>query len=234
MPAPEHRIISIGATAQHPLWPADPGGRTGHATTTLIRAHADKPANIITDPGLPPLALRQRLAERTDLTPADITHVFLTSFHPDTRRAVALFENATVLIAEAEREAVGVQLLQQLERLVEEGEGDAEIADTLRAEINLLRSCAAAPDHLAEGVDLFPAPGITPGAAGLLLAHNRYTLVIAGDAAPTREHIERGKILQRAADLDRARESLKEIAEIADFIVPGRDDLVINPLRTAL
>ena len=234
MPPPQHRIISIGATDQHPLWPHDPGGRTGHATTTLVQAHADKPVNIITDPGLPPQALAARLAERSPVPPEQITHVFLTSFHPDARRGVAVFQNAALLLAEAEREAVGVHLLQQLERIVEEGEGESDIAATIREDITLLRAAQPAPDHLAEGVDLFPLPGVTPGLAGLLLAHPKYTLLIAGDAAPTREHIEQGKILQRAVDLEQARDSLAEATEIADLIIPGRDDLMLNPLRSPL
>lgn len=232
---PAHRIISIGATDQNPLWDNDQGGRTGHATTVLVEA-ADGPApvRLIVDPGLPPMALRARLNERTSVQPNDITHVFLTSFHPDTRRGVALFENAQLLIAEQERETVGIAMLQQLERLVEAGEGESDVAATLREDITLLQRSVSAPDRIADGVDLFPLPGVTPGMTGLLLVHPRHTVLIAGDAVHTREHLERAQVPKRAADLDSARESLAEATEIADFIIPGRDETVLNPLRSRI
>ncbi len=235
MSSAEHRIISIGALDRHPLWEGDAGGRTGHATTTLIRVGGGArggAVNMIVDPGLPGAALAARLMERSGLRPVDVTHVVLTSFHPDARRGVSLFENAVRWVSEAEREAVGVVMLQNLERLVEAGEGESEPARAIREDVELLRTFEAAPDRLADGVDLFPMPGVTPGMCGVLVAHARYTLLVAGDAAATREHIEAGRVLQRAADLDAARESLTEALEIADLIVPGRDDLVVNPLRS--
>ncbi len=221
-----HRIVSIGALDVHPLRGERTATRTGHATTTLVRAGD---AVILVDPGLPAPALAARLDERASLRPADVTHVFLTSFHPEARRGLPLFESAEVLLSERERESVGVPLLGALREAVEEG--DEEQAAALRADVELLRRAAAAPDQLAPGVDLFPLPGVTPGTAGLLLAHPRYTLVVCGDAIPTIEHLEQGQVLRRAVDIDAAKESLTDALEIADLLILGRDDLVVNPGR---
>lgn len=222
----EYRIISIGALDAHPLRGERTAVRTGHATTTLIRSGQ---TSIIVDPGLPAAPLAARLEERAGLKPADITHVFLTSFRPDLRRGIELFDNASWLIAERERESVGVAMIAEYKRAADTGEH--ELASALEKDIALLRRCQAAPDRLAPRVDLFPLPGVTPGLTGLVLAGPRHTTVLAGDAVPTEEHLAQGKVLPWAADLDRARESFAEVIEIADLIILGRDNLVVNPTK---
>lgn len=223
---PEVRVISIGALAAHPLWNERTPARTGHATTTLITA-GDR--RILVDPSLPAQALVARLRERANVGPEQITDVFLTCFKPDVRRAIQAFEDASWWIAEAERESVGVALLQRAQEA--DDAGDAELRDALALDVAIMRRCAAAPDALAERVDLFPLPGVTPGMSGLLVAHPRHTLLICGDAVPTVEHLERGAVLPSAADVSLAQESFREAIEIADLIVPGRDNLVVNPAR---
>lgn len=222
----EYRVISIGTLPAHPLWTHQDEPRTGHTTTTLIQSHD---AVIIVDPGLPAVALEARMHERTDVQPAQVTHVFCTTFHPDARRALDLFPNATRLIAEQEREALGVAMLAQLQRAVET---DAhELSDHLRSEIEVLHGFSAAPDKLAPGVDLFPLPGVTPGTSGLIVSLPKQTLLLTGDACPTREHFERQQAHANASDVAQAKESLAEVAEIADLIIPGRDNLILNPTR---
>lgn len=222
----EYRVISIGTLAAHPLWGEKQDVRTPHATTTLITAGAQR---ILVDPSLPPQILVARLAERANLKPADITHVFLTSFEPFRRRGLTAFENATWLIAEAEREAIGVSMVQRLREAHEAN--DTEVTALLAQEVALLEKCQAAEDSIAEGVDLFPLPGVTPGTCGLLLAEPNLTVLICGDAIPTTEHLREGKVLQSAANIEQARESFTEAVEIADALILGRDNLIVNPLR---
>lgn len=230
------RVISIGCLAAHPLWDEKTPVRTGHATTTLIRAGA---RTILVDPSLPAPILGARLAERANLRPRDITHVFLTCFRPELRRgllpaeegAPGAFDHATWWIGEAEREAVGVPLAAQLRAAA--GAGDRELAETLEREVALLKRCEPAPDRLGERVDLFPLPGVTPGLCGVLIAGQRHTTLICGDAVATVEHLEQGQVLPWAADVERARESFAEAIEIADLLVPGRDNLVVNPTKRA-
>lgn len=219
------RVISLGTLAEHPLRDKTRRVRTGHATTTLVRAGD---AAILVDPGLPPAAVVAHLDERAGLGASDITHVFMTSFKADTCRGIRAFDNAEWLIHQAEREAVGVPLATLLR---DAGDADEETRAELEYQVSLLRETKPAPDSIVRGVDLFPLPGVTPGLCGLLVAEPSRTTVICGDAIPTLEHYEQGKVLKHAVDAAAAMESFKEAVEIADVLVLGRDNLVFNQGR---
>lgn len=225
---PDVRIISIGALPAHPLRGERWGTtvRMGHATTTLVRSGR---STILVDPALPAQALLPRLAERAGLGPAEITHVFLTSFRPDTRRALGAFESAVWWVHEAERESVGAPMALQLKRAAEDG--DDELRAALESEVALLQRCRPAPDTLADHVAVFPLPGFTPGLCGVLLEEPRHTTVICGDAIPTVEHLEQGKPLPGGADIELAKRSFQDAIEIADLLILGRDNIVVNPTK---
>ena len=218
-----YRIISIGALSVHEHWPTGQSPRTPHATPTLVSS-GDR--HILVDPGLPPQIISARLTERSGLQPSDITDVFLTNFRPAHRGGLEAFPGAEWWVAENERERIGRSLLARFEQ-----EEDNAVRRLLDAEIALLKKCKTAPDKLAPQVDLFPLPGFTPGTCGLLLAHSTSTTVLAGDAVATSEHLERGQVLRGAFDIEAAQESLVEVLEIADYIVPGHDNVILNPAR---
>src|ERR1051326_2135929 len=224
------RIVSIGALSANPLWGERSPVRSGHSTTTLIRAGKK---TILVDPGLPDQVIIPRLAERATAKPADITHIFLTSFNPELRRGILAFQHATWWIAGAERDSIGAALIARAHEAA--AEEDEPLKATLQQEIAILHRCQPAPDHIAddrgERIDLFPLPGLTPGLTGLLIAGSRHTTLICGDAIPTVEHLEQGQVLQEAADVDKARESFSEAIEIADLLVLGRDNLAVNPTK---
>jgi len=221
----DYRIISIGALARHELWTkAAPAPIHEHATTTLVRS-GDRV--ILVDPSLPPAMLLPRLCERAGLGPADITDVFLTSFHPAHRMGLKAFPNANWWISERERETVGQTLVERFTREAE----DAELQNMLRDDIALLKKIKNAPDKLAPKVDLFPLYGYSPGTCGLLLTFPRQTVLIAGDAVATSEHLENGRMLRGAVDVTGAQESFQEAVEIADILVPGHDNVILNPMR---
>jgi len=220
------RVISMGALAAHPLRGEKGELRPSHLTTIVLTI---EDRHILMDPSLPGKILVDRLRERSGLEPGDITDVFLSSFRPEGRRGLGLFDQANWLISEREREAVGVGLVEAFQEA--ESAGDRDLAATVREEIGLLQRCDAAPDSIAEGIDLFPLPGVTPGLSGLLVAMPQWTILLTSDAVPTIEHLEAGQVLAPCADIESAQESLREVVEIADLIVPGRDGLVPNPLR---
>lgn len=220
------RVISIGAMSAHPSWGEKGDVRPAHATTTLIESGK---VRILVDPSLPAQALVPRLAERSGKAPKDITHVFLTGLHPMRRRGLGAFPDATVLVGEAEIAGVRAQLRERLEQARQHD--DEDLLRMLREELAMLESCEVAPDRLGEGVDLFPLPGVSPGSAGLLVPNPGSTLLVAGDAVATVEHLEEGKVIAPCFDVQQARESLSEAIEIADLIVPGRDNLCANPVR---
>jgi glyoxylase-like metal-dependent hydrolase (beta-lactamase superfamily II) len=225
--AVEYRIISIGTLASHPLWNEGAEVRTGHATTTLLSVGGD--THILVDPSLPATALLARLGERTPVRADQVTHVFLTSADPLHHRAIGVFENAEWLAHEAElaaaRAAIGARMQE-----ADDG-GDDEMHAIFHGEFDVLERCRPAPDKLADGVDLFPVPGVTPGACGLLLPLPGATVVICGDAVPTVEHLHQGKVLPGCTNVEQAQESFAEVIQIADILIPGRDNISVNPIR---
>ena len=226
------RILSIGTLSAHPLWNERSPVRTGHSTTTLIQSGD---AKIIVDPGLPPQAVEARLAERANLTPKDITHVFLTSFNPENRRALELFPRADWLISPTERETVGIPLAQSLAQLAQSKqqadeagdqlpEDEQILMDILTKDIQILSKIKPAQDTIAKAIDLFPLPGVSQGTCGLLISEPTTTTLICGDAIPTIEHLQAGQVLE-GADRKTAQASYQEAIEIADFLVLGRDNI---------
>ncbi len=233
------RILSIGTLAAHPLWDERHPVRTGHSTTTLIRSGD---ATILVDPGLPAQALKARLGERANIGPGEVTHVFLTTFNPECRRGIELFDNAEWLLSEKERELIGVPLAHSLARLAEtkdlaESAGEEFDEDqqammaVLQRDVAVLARCKPAPDSIAPGVDLFPLPGFSEGLCGVLVNEPTRTTLICGDAIPTVEHLMEGKVLPTCANREKALESYQEAVEIADVLVLGRDNLSPSPSR---
>lgn len=225
----DYRVISIGTLPAHPLWDEGAPVRTGHATTTLITAGE---AKIIVDPALPPQALAARLSERSNLRHDQITHVFITTFTQDHYRGLAIFEGARWFVHEPEQQVAGEALESQLEHARENG--DPDITRAVNSHLELLNRCRAAGDALAPGVDLFPLPGLSPGTCGLLLPLPASTVLICGDAVPTIEHLQQGKVLPECIDIEQAQESFREAIEIADVLILGRDNIAYNPLRRVM
>jgi len=178
---------------------------------------------MLIDPGLPGAVLAAKLSERSPIRPSDVTHVFLTSATPDHMRGLAAFPNATWLAFETEiaaaHEAAHEALL-----LAEEHPEDGGV-EPLRQRLALLQRLTPPEDSITQGVDLFPAAGVTPGCCGILVAEPRRTIVIAGDAVATSEHIAEAKVLPNCWNREQAQESFAEVIQIADAIVPGRDNV---------
>jgi len=216
-------VVSIGALSRNPLWGEKIPVRTSHATTTLIRAGD---ANLIVDPSLPAHALEQRIFERSGLKAGAITHIFLTNWKPVHRRALELFPKAAWFMHELE-----IQAAQDALSLAQRQDPDAaaENKSLVESERRLLDRVKPAPDKLLDGVDLFPLPGYTPGQSGLLISLPTRTVMIAGDAVPSAGHFAAGQVFPDCFDLHQAQESLVELYEIADLIIPGHDNIFVNP-----
>lgn len=205
-------IISIGTLSRNLLWNESAPRRTPHATTSLIRSGK---RNIVVDPGLPAPALQARFNERIGGKIEEITDVFLTHVGNDSIAGLELLEHAKWWCSEAEREILQMHL-----------ERESADAKVMR---ELLRRLNVAPDKLAPAIDLFPLPGYTAGTCGLLISAPLSTTLIAGPAVASLDHFLAGQVLQDVKHLDKAKESLTEVYEIADLIVPGYDNYFANP-----
>lgn len=254
----DYRLISIGTLAAHPLWGEKAPVRTGHATCTLIRSGRRV---VIVDPGLPESAMVARLRERTGLGPEAVTHVFLTRFTRDTCRGVTAFPNATWLISQDEREGMGVPLVGDLTKAASIGDEEVKAALELDVAIlkrcepapdRIADGVSLFPLHgVSPGLTGLLLEGFTDVAGGAADAptsggrgkgagrggkggRGGATVLVCGDAIPTVEHLAQGAVLQglnMAADYQKARESFAEAVEIADVLVLGRDNAVVNPLQ---
>ncbi len=180
--------------------------------------------NILIDPGLPAAAIAARLFERTGLKPDQIDTIFATTARPAHRAGADAFKKANRLMHEIELQTS----LKYLENLQEESE-DAEDRAVIQREIDQLATYKPADDKLAQQVDLFPLFGFTAGTCGLLISATTHTVLIATDAVPTLDHLLAGQVLPGCFNLEQAKESLQEVYDIADVIVPGHDNLFLNP-----
>lgn len=216
-------VVSIGCLSRNRLWNEKEPVRVGHATTTLVR---DNTATVLVDPSLPAELLKRLLDDRTGLPPEKVDTVFLTTFRPVHRRSILLFERATWLMCQDEIDAVRAHLSETQEQAGH----DPEVRRLVGDELDILDRIQPAPDKITPLIHLFPAPGASAGSAGLLVLPPSRTIAVAGDAVLTREHFERGQVFDRSYDLEQARESFAELAEIADIIVPGHDNVFV-PVR---
>ncbi|MBN1554442.1 MAG: hypothetical protein JXA11_06835 [Phycisphaerae bacterium] len=223
--AVEYRIISIGTLANHLLWKETAPVRTQHATTTLIE---DDSRRILVDPSLPAQVLEARFFERTGQKLDSVTDVFCTTLRPDARRALPALPHARWWCGEAELEWYSRELLAMRDSAERLGSADAE---GVEEDIALAKRFQPAPEKFTEQISVYPLHGATVGCTGLLLTPATTTIVIAGPATATREHIEKGMVWEHCADKDQAMESFTDLLELADVIVPGFDNLVFSPRR---
>jgi len=220
----EYTIISIGALSYNRLWGEKFPVRTSHATTTLIE---DAGRLILVDPSLPAAALGARFSERTGKGLSKVTDVFCTTLRPVHRRSIEALAQANWWACSQEIDAWRDKLdnLDQITSLLGEKELSAD------AELKLLDRIKPAPDQFSPQVQLFPLPGASPGGAGILLAGATSTVIIAGDAAITARHVLSGQVWEGSDDLKQAVQSLQDLLEIVDIIVPGHDNVMICPSR---
>ena len=221
----EYSVISIGTLSRNRLWDESAAVRTPHATTTLV---TDGDKKLLVDPSLPGNILEARFNERTGGALADITDIFCTTLRPIHRRGLDVLGSAQWWCGETEMETYSHHLqglLESAERL------DAEQAAAIEADMEIIRRFKPAPDKLTPQIHLYPLPGASIGSAGLLLAEPTSTVLIAGDAVVTAEHFALGQVWQGCSDTESALESLQDIVEIADVIIPGHDNIIPTAKR---
>jgi len=219
----EYCVISIGALSHNRLWGEAAAVRTAHATTTLV---ADGKRKILVDPSLPAPALAARFNERTGRSIEDVTDVFCTTLRPVHRRSITAFAGTAWWCGEEELESYRSHLQGLLDSSGRLGDDQAGAID---AELKLLERFRPAPEKFGPQIHFYPLPGASVGSAGLLLAAPTRTIVVAGDAALTGEHVLRGQVWHRCADAAQAMRSLQDILEVADVIIAGHDNLILAP-----
>ncbi len=200
-------------------------GRTVRALRTIMRASgAGDDRRILVDPSLPPAALPARFNERTGLDPEAVTDVFCTTLRPVHRRGIIAFDNAKWWVNELELDTYRGYL----EGLADSaGRLDQADAVNIETDLKLLERFRPAPEKFTPQVHLYPLLGSSPGSAGLLLTQPTATIIVAGDAALTAAHLQRGQVWQGCANTQSAMDSLQDIVEMADIVIPGHDNITL-------
>ncbi len=221
----EYTIISIGTLSMNRLWGESTPVRTSHATTTLV---TDGKLRLLVDPSLPATALAARFFERTGKSLDWVTDVFCTTLRPVHRRAIEAFPSAKWWVNQLELESY----LSHLQGLRESADRlSPDDAKLIESDLRLTEKFKPAPEKFGEQVSLYPLLGPSVGSAGLLLTPATTTILIAGDAALTAEHVARGQVWEGSADTQAAMESLKDLLELAEVIIPGHDNIMLSPGR---
>ncbi|MDP8242637.1 MAG: MBL fold metallo-hydrolase [Candidatus Hinthialibacter antarcticus] len=200
---PHWRIIQIGSLSRNPYWGEDSAKRKPLCTITLLET-ADN--IILIDPGFEsPECTRTLLNRRSGLLPEQIDAVLLTHFHPTHYQELRAFPNATWLMPRLE----------------------------IRAALNaphpapFVEQIEPFEDHSLPGVELLPAPGHTHGSSAYLFETRDGAVAVAGDAILTFDHFENRDPGDGCEGRPEARNSIDQIAKVADVIVPGHDNYFI-------
>jgi glyoxylase-like metal-dependent hydrolase (beta-lactamase superfamily II) len=217
--AVEYKVISIGTLSHNSYWNETTNVRTPHATTTLVTSGDKK---ILVDPALPPQVLDARLYERAGIKNKDITDVFLTTFRSAHRGALAAYDKANWYVHEKEKDYVR----HFFEERYRHTKDDHELQHIIADDLALLDRCQPAPEKLADQVEIFPSPGASAGCCGLLLTPSVGAIIVAGDAVINSDYLEHGQVWDDCFDIKQAQQSLEDILEIADVIIPGHDNLI--------
>jgi len=232
----EYKVISIGTLSKNFYWNEHEAVRTPHATTTLVVSGNKK---ILVDPALPPQVLNARLYERAGIRNKDITAVFLTTFRSAHRGALEAFEHAKWYLHEKEIDYAR-KILEQIQRESKkecgcghehehqhtDNQAIEEYRRRIAMDLQLLDRCQPAPEKLADHVEIFPSPGASAGCCGLLLTPTVGAIMIAGDAVINQDYLENGRVWEESIDLKLAQQSMADILEVADVIIPGHDNLI--------
>jgi glyoxylase-like metal-dependent hydrolase (beta-lactamase superfamily II) len=207
-------VLVIGHLSRNKFWGEsdDQAYREPLCTSTLIRTAEQ---NIVVDPACGPPEMARLLDRRAGLELGDIGTVFLTHFHGDHRAGVDAFQAAELCIG-AEEKRIWEQLLP------DHG-----------PDRDLLERARPVEGSLAPGIELVPTPGHTLGHVSLLLRNAGLNVVIAGDAAMTRDFFFARDWYFNTVDPEQAVRSLDAIARIADIVVPGHDNQFVARPRAA-
>jgi glyoxylase-like metal-dependent hydrolase (beta-lactamase superfamily II) len=210
MPEVRWNILTIGHLSRNRFWGESDAQayRAPLCTCTLVREDG---RTIVVDPSLPAGEMARVLDERSGLSCVDVDTVVLTHFHGDHRVGLDAFGGARWCMAAEEIRGW----------VARTPAGDPAGA--------ILARLAPLENALPPGVDLLPTPGHTPGHHALTFRSEGLRVVIAGDAVMTRDFFLARTGYFNTVDPKAAVRSIDAIASCAAVVVPGHDNLFLNP-----
>lgn len=202
-------VLTIGHLSRNRYWDEidERAYREPLCTSTLIRTAGHC---VVVDPGLPPQEMVRVLDQRAGIAPASVDIVFLTHFHGDHRVGLAAFPDAGWYMPPGE--------IAHWKILLEPGSPDRQVLDLLRP----------AEPELIPGIRVVATPGHSVGHSSLLFESEGLRVVVAGDAAMTRDFFWHDDYYFNTVDPEAAVTSIATVARAADVVVPGHDNYFLN------
>lgn len=192
-------IVTIGNLSRNRYW-GESEERALHpviCTTTIITVDG---FHVLVDPSLKDeSAMAEELKRRTGLALNDIDVVFVTHEHGDHHVGMPNFPNAKWLASPLAAEAIN------------------------KTE-NYSKKVEPVTNRIFDTIDVVPAPGHTPGTAGLRFDYRGLSVFVAGDAVATKDFWDEGRMYFKALDIEKSKVTMKHIASISDIVVPGHDN----------
>ena len=197
-------IITIGNLSRNRYWGEreEQAYRSAICTCTLIQGEKIRGDNfrLLVDPSLKEEALMEtELFRRTGLHLADIDTVFITHAHGDHHYGLKHFPQARWLAA-------------------------PPVAGLLNESGNYTKAVETVDALLLDEIEVLHTPGHTQHHYSLRFDWDGYSVVIAADAAVTRDfwHDRRGYF--NSEDFAAATQTIERLSTMADIIVPGHDN----------
>jgi glyoxylase-like metal-dependent hydrolase (beta-lactamase superfamily II) len=201
-------IITIGNISRNRYWgePDDQARRGGICTCTLLTLTDG--TRLLVDPSLQEEeAMRRELDRRSSLRLEDVNAVFLTHEHGDHHFGLKHFPGARWLAAPA-------------------------VADAINRAGGYEKPVEGVESPLFGDIDIVPTPGHTLTHHSLRFDCDGLSVVIAADAAMTRDFWNDRQGYFNSADFALAANTIEALANVADIVVPGHDNYFLNR-RTA-
>ena len=202
-----------------------PRGVPSTCSSVLIRGKGEdgKPYCLIVDPTTrrSPQEYYFDLNRRTGLKPEAITHCFVTHHHFDHWHGLRYFPEAQ-WYAGPENKALIEEAVKQAK------DSNRDPGDGQRPEIDVDRVIEAAGEFLP-GLWALPLPGHTKELHGVAFVSGGKKILVAADAVMTANHF-RDRVTEFQNDealRQQAAQSIQNMAESFDLVVPGHDNLIV-------
>lgn len=210
----DYEVIVIGHLKWNPyfgeLVDAPPRGDPSTCTSTMIRGKLEngEPFVLMIDPTLrvTPEDYYFDINRRTGLHPEDITHCYVTHSHYDHQAGLAYFPGAVWYAAKP--------VAEELSR--------SPYIDGTRV--------IGVEGEFLPGVYAVALPGHMRQLHSAAFRKNGRRVVVAGDGVMTRDHF-RHRTTMFGEDSKVAADTIRMLEEMADIIIPGHDNLIVNDRR---
>lgn len=192
-------IITIGNLSRNRYWGErdDQAYRSAICTCTLVQGDHFR---LLVDPSLKEASqMETELFRRSGLHLADVDTIFITHAHGDHHYGLAHFPHARWLAA-------------------------APVADLLNGLGTYVKPVEAVNTKLLAEIDILHTPGHTYHHYSPRFDCDGASIVIAADAAVTRDFWQERRGYFNSEDFTAATQTIETLATLADIVVPGHDN----------